>query len=161
VQALRRVPALNATYENETLYRHDSINLAIAVGLEDGLLTPVLHGAERFSLTGLTQESRKLIERARTNKLQPNDLQGGTFTISNLGVIRQVDHFTAVINPPQVAILAAGTVKQRPVVIDGGLHIRQTVHLTLSGDHRAVDGMHLGQFMAAFQAELDYFNQAK
>jgi len=161
VQALRRVPALNATYENETLYRHDSINLAIAVGLEDGLLTPVLHGAERFSLTGLAQESRKLIERARTNKLQPNDLQGGTFTISNLGVIRQVDHFTAVINPPQVAILAAGTIKQRPVVIDGGLHIRQTVHLTLSGDHRAVDGMHLGQFMAAFQAELDYFNQAK
>ncbi len=161
VQALRRVPALNATYENETLYRHDSINLAIAVGLEDGLLTPVLHGAERFSLTGLAQESRKLIERARANKLQPNDLQGGTFTISNLGVIRQVDHFTAVINPPQVAILAVGTIKQRPVVIDGGLHIRQTVHLTLSGDHRAVDGMHLGQFMAAFQAELDYFNQAK
>ena len=161
VQALRRVPALNATYENETLYHHDSINLAIAVGLEDGLLTPVLHGAERFSLTGLAQESRKLIERARANKLQPNDLQGGTFTISNLGVIRQVDHFTAVINPPQVAILAAGTIKQRPVVIDGGLHIRQTVHLTLSGDHRAVDGMHLGQFMAAFQAELDYFNQAK
>lgn len=159
VQALRRVPALNATYENETLYRHDSINLAVAVALEEGLLTPVLTGAERFSLQGLAQESRKLIERARANKLQPNDLQGGTFTISNLGVIRQVDQFTAIINPPQVAILAVGTVKQRPLVIDGGLHIRHTVHLTLSGDHRVVDGMHLGQFMAAFQAELDHFSQ--
>ena len=159
MQALRRVPALNATYENETLYRHDSINLAVAVALEDGLLTPVLAGAERFSLQGLAQESRKLIERARANKLQPNDLQGGTFTISNLGVIRQVDQFTAIINPPQVAILAVGTVKQRPLVIDGGLHIRHTVHLTLSGDHRVVDGMHLGQFMAAFQAELDHFSQ--
>lgn len=159
VQALRRVPALNATYENETLYRHDSVNLAVAVALEEGLITPVLAGAERFSLQGLAQESRKLIERARANKLQPNDLQGGTFTISNLGIIRQVDQFTAVINPPQVAILAVGTVKQRPVVIDGGLHIRQTVHLTLSGDHRVVDGMHLAQFMAAFQAELDHFSK--
>ncbi|MCX6046634.1 MAG: 2-oxo acid dehydrogenase subunit E2 [Chloroflexi bacterium] len=159
IQALRRVPALNATYENETLYRHDSVNLAVAVALEDGLLTPVLAGAERFSLEGLAQETRGLIQRTRANKLQPNDLQGGTFTISNLGVIRQVDQFTAVINPPQVAILAVGTVKQRPVVIDGGLHIHQTVHLTLSGDHRVVDGMHLGQFMAAFQAELDYFSK--
>ncbi|MFN8492850.1 MAG: 2-oxo acid dehydrogenase subunit E2 [Caldilineaceae bacterium] len=159
VQALRRVPALNATYESETLYQHDSVNLAVAVALEEGLITPVLAGAERFSLQGLAQESRKLIERARTNKLQPNDLQGGTFTISNLGIIRQVDQFTAVINPPQVAILAVGTVKQRPVVIDGGLHIRQTVHLTLSGDHRVVDGMHLAQFMAAFQAELDHFSK--
>lgn len=159
VQALRRVPALNATYENETLYRHDSVNLAVAVALEEGLITPVLAGAERFSLQGLAQESRKLIERTRANKLQPNDLQGGTFTISNLGIIRQVDQFTAVINPPQVAILAVGTVKQRPVVIDGGLHIRQTVHLTLSGDHRVVDGMHLAQFMAAFQAELDHFSK--
>ncbi len=159
IQALRRVPALNATYENAILYRHASINLAVAVALEDGLLTPVLAGAERFSLEGLAQETRKLIQRTRANKLQPNDLQGGTFTISNLGVIRQVDQFTAVINPPQVAILAVGTVKQRPVVIDGGLHIHQTVHLTLSGDHRVVDGMHLGQFMAAFQTELDYFSK--
>ncbi|CAN5476573.1 dihydrolipoamide acetyltransferase family protein [soil metagenome] len=159
IQAVRRVPALNATYENETLYRHDSVNLSVAVALEDGLLTPVLAGAERFSLEGLAQETRQLIQRTRANKLQPNDLQGGTFTISNLGVIRQVDQFTAVINPPQVAILAVGTVKQRPVVIDGGLHIHQTVHLTLSGDHRVVDGMHLGQFMAAFQAELDYFSK--
>jgi pyruvate dehydrogenase E2 component (dihydrolipoamide acetyltransferase) len=161
VQSLRRVPALNAIFQDETLYQFDGVNLAIAVAREEGLITPVLHAAERFSLTGLAQESRKLIEKARSNRLQPDDLQGGTFTISNLGVIRQVDQFVAIINPPQVAILAVGTAKQRPVVIDGGLHIRHTVHLTLSGDHRVVDGMHLGQFMSAFQSELDNFQQEK
>lgn len=161
VQTLRRVPELNATFEQETVYQYSAINLAIAVAREEGLITPVLHGAERFSLQGMAQEGKALIQRARTNRLQADDLQGATFTISNLGIIPQVDQFVAIISPPQVAILAVGTVKQRPVVIDGGLHIRHTVHLTLSGDHRAVDGAHLGRFMAAFQTELDNFSQGK
>lgn len=161
VQALQRTPALNAILQDETVYQFDAINLAIAVARDEGLITPVLHDAGRFSLTGLAQESRKLVERTRANRLQPDDLQGGTFTISNLGVIRQVDQFVAIINPPQVAILAVGTVKQRPIVVDGGLYIRHTVHLTLSGDHRVVDGMHLGQFMAAFQTELDNFSRGR
>jgi pyruvate dehydrogenase E2 component (dihydrolipoamide acetyltransferase) len=155
VQTLLRVPELNATYEKGRLLRHQAVNLAIAVAREDGLITPVLPRAERFSLTGLAEESRTLIRRARDNRMQPADLQAGTFTISNLGVIPQVEHFTAVINPPQVAILAVGSMKPRPVVIDGGLYIRHTAHLTLSGDHRVVDGIHLAQFMAAFQDELD------
>lgn len=155
VQTLLRVPELNAVYEQNRLYHSSSVDLAIAVARDDGLITPVIAGAERYSLHGLAAESRALIQRARDNRLQPADLQGGTFTISNLGVIRQVDYFTAVINPPQVAILAVGTVKPRPVVINGGLHIRHTVFLTLSGDHRVVDGMVLARFMAAFQAELD------
>ena len=161
VQTLQRVPELNATFEEETVYQYNAVNLAIAVAREEGLITPVLPGAQRFSLQGLAQEGKALIQRARANRLQPNDLQGGTFTISNLGIIPQVDQFVAIISPPQVAILAVGTVKQRPVVIDGGLHIRHTVHLTLSGDHRAVDGAHLGRFMAAFQTELDNFSQGK
>ena len=161
VQTLGRVPELNATFEEETIYQYRSVNLAVAVAREADLITPVLHGAERFSLQGLSSESRALIGRARANRLQPDDLQGGTFTISNLGIVRQVDQFVAIINPPQVAILAVGAVKQRPVVIDGGLHIRHTVHLTLSGDHRAIDGAHLGRFMAAFQTELDNFSQGK
>ncbi len=161
VQTLGRVPELNATFEEETIYQYSSVNLAVAVAREADLITPVLHGAERFSLQGLSSESRALIGRARANRLQPDDLQGGTFTISNLGIVRQVDQFVAIINPPQVAILAVGAVKQRPVVIDGGLHIRHTVHLTLSGDHRAIDGAHLGRFMAAFQTELDNFSQGK
>ena len=161
VQTLQRVPELNATFEDETVYQYSAINLAIAVAREEGLITPVLHGAQRFSLQGLAQEGKALIQRARSNRLQPDDLQGATFTISNLGIIPQVDQFVAIISPPQVAILAVGTVKPRPVVIDGGLHIRHTVHLTLSGDHRAVDGAHLGRFMAAFQTELDNFSQGK
>lgn len=161
VQSLRRVPELNATFEEGTVYQYSAINLAVAVARDEGLITPVLRGAERFSLQGLAQESKALIQRARANRLQPDDLQGGTFTISNLGIVRQVDQFVAIISPPQVAILAVGAVKQRPVVIDGGLHIRHTVHLTLSGDHRAIDGAHLGRFMAAFQTELDNFSQGK
>ncbi|GAB4520625.1 MAG: dihydrolipoamide acetyltransferase family protein [Anaerolineae bacterium] len=155
VQTLRRVPRLNATYHNGQLMQPESVHLAAAVALPDGLLTPVIPNAERYSLHGLATESRALIQRAREGRLQARDLQGGTFTISNLGVVKQVDHFTAVINPPQVAILAVGTVKPRPVVIEGGLHIRHTVHLTLSGDHRVVDGMHLAQFLAAFAQELE------
>jgi len=161
VQCLRQVPELNATFKDGQLLQHHHVNLAIAVAKEEGLITPVLQGAERFSITGLASESRALIKRTRANRLQPDDLQGGTFTISNLGIIPQVDHFTAVINPPQVGILAVGTVKPRPVVVNGGLHVRRTVQITLSGDHRVVDGMHLGRFMAAFQAELDRFASTK
>ncbi len=157
VQTLLRVPELNATFENGHLYYHEAVNLAIAVSLDDGLITPVLADAQQYSLQGIAQASRALVERARTNHLHPADLQAGTFTISNLGVVKQVDQFTAVINPPQVAILAVGTVKARPVVINGGLHVRNTVHLTLSGDHRVVDGMTLGKFMATFQEELERF----
>lgn len=158
VRALMRVPELNATYEDGNLYHYDPINLAIAVSLNDGLLAPVIHDAGRYSLEGLAQESRALIKRARSNSLRPNDLSEGTFTVSNLGVIKEVDDFVAVINPPQVGILAVGTLKQRPIVINGGLHLRHTVKLTLSGDHRAVDGMHLARFLAAFQEALDKFS---
>ncbi len=161
VQTLSQVPALNATFTDGHLFQYDAVNLAIAIAREDGLITPVIHKADRYSLTDLAAKSREIIERTRINRLSVNDLSGGTFTISNLGVIRQVDRFTAVINPPQVAILAAGTVKPRPIAIDGGLFIHHTVHLTLSGDHRAVDGMHLGQFMATFQEKLDRFNQGQ
>jgi pyruvate dehydrogenase E2 component (dihydrolipoamide acetyltransferase) len=157
VRTLRRVPELNATYENGHLFRHESIHLAIAVSRDDGLLTPVLQGADRLSLEGIMKESRALIARTRENRLQPADLSGGTFTISNLGIVRQVDHFTAVINPPQVAILAVGTLKLRPVIINGGFHAHHTAHLTVSGDHRVVDGMNLARFLAVFQEELDTF----
>ncbi len=159
VQTLLRVPELNATYEDGRLFHHRHVNLGIAVAVNDSLITPVIAQAEQYSLHGLAAQSKALIARTRENRLRPEDLTGGTFTISNLGVIGQVERFTAVINPPQVAILAVGATKQRPVVIDGGLYIRHTVFLTLSGDHRAVDGMHLGRFMAAFQEALDRFQQ--
>jgi pyruvate dehydrogenase E2 component (dihydrolipoamide acetyltransferase) len=157
VKALRDVPELNATYEDGQLYHYPHVNLAIAVALPDGLLTPVLRGADDFSLSGLANRSRDLISRAREGKLRPEEMQGGTFTISNLGVIRQIDQFTAIINPPQVGILAVGALKERPVVLNGGLHIRSTAHLTVSADHRIVDGMVSARFIEAFDNHLQAF----
>ena len=158
VKALKDVPQMNATYEDGQLYHYPHVNLAMAVALPDGLLTPVLRGADDFSLSGLANRSRDLISRAREGKLRPEEMQGGTFTISNLGVVKQIDQFTAIINPPQVGILAIGAVKERPVVRGGGLHIRTTAHLTVSADHRIVDGMVSARFIEAFDAHLQTFN---
>jgi pyruvate dehydrogenase E2 component (dihydrolipoamide acetyltransferase) len=160
IQALQALPELNATYENGHLYHYDHVHLALAVALPNGLISPVLHRAGDYSLSGLAERSRDLIQRARANKLKPDELSGGTFTLSNLGIVKQVDRFTAIINPPQVAILAVGAVKPRPAVINGGLHIRTTGHLTLSADHRIVDGMLAARFLEAFDHHLQAFQGA-
>ena len=157
VKALQSQPELNATYENGHLFAYDHIHLAIAVALPQGLLTPVLHRADDYSLSGLADRSRDLISRARAGKLRPDELGGGTFTISNLGIVPQIQRFTAIINPPQIAILAIGAAKPRPVVIDGGLHVRTTAHLTLSADHRVIDGLIAARFLEAFDQNLQAF----
>ena len=158
VKALQDVPQFNATFEQGTLWRHAHVDLAQAVALPDGLLTPVLRKAEGESLACLAQRSRELVARARAGRLRPDEMQGGSFTLSNLGVVQQVDDFTAIINPPQVGILAVGALRERPVVIDGGLHIRRTAHLTVSADHRIVDGMLAAQLLAAFDRHLQAFS---
>ncbi len=158
VKALQDVPQFNATFEQGTLWRHTHVDLAQAVALPEGLLTPVLRKAEGESLAGLARRSRELVARARAGRLRPEEMQGGSFTLSNLGVVQQVDDFTAIINPPQVGILAIGALRERPVVIDGGLHIRQTAHLTVSADHRIVDGMLAAQLLAAFDRYLQAFS---
>ena len=154
VQALREVPAFNATFEDGTLWRHKGIDLAQAVALPDGLLTPVLRDAGSETLEGLAERSRDLVARARAGRLKPEEMQGGSFTLSNLGVVDQVDEFTAIINPPQIGILAVGALRERPVIIDGGLHFRSTARLTLSADHRFVDGMLAADFLAALDRHL-------
>lgn len=156
-QALREAPAFNATFEDGTLWRHASIDLAQAVALPDGLLTPVLRDAGKETLAGLAERSRDLVARARAGRLKPEEMQGGSFTLSNLGVVEQVEEFTAIINPPQIGILAVGALRQRPLVIDGGLHLRSTARLTLSADHRFVDGMLAAEFLAAFDRHLQAF----
>ena len=117
----------------------------------------MLHNADDYSLVGLAARSRDLIERTRAGRLRPDELAGGTFTVSNLGIVKQIDRFTAIINAPQVAILAVGAAKPRPIVIDGGLHIRTTAHLTLSADHRVIDGMIAARFLEAFDGHLQAF----
>ena len=158
VRTLKDLPDLNATYEDGHLYHYAHVNLALAVALPNGLITPVLYGADDFSLSGLANRARDLVKWARDGRLSPDEMQGGTFTVSNLGIINQIDQFTAIINPPQVAILAIGAVKERPVVLNGGLHIRTTAHLTLSADHRIVDGLGSARFIETFDKHLQAFN---
>lgn len=154
IRALKAQPELNATYENGHLYHYQHVHLAMAVALPNGLMTPVLKSADDYSLSGLAQRSREIVKRTRAGKLRPDELSGGTFTVSNLGIVKQIDHFTAIINPPQVAILAIGAARPRPVVINGGLHIRTTAHLTVSADHRLVDGLVAARFLEAFDDAL-------
>jgi pyruvate dehydrogenase E2 component (dihydrolipoamide acetyltransferase) len=158
VRALIAMPEMNATYDGERLRQWARIHLAVAVALPDGLITPVLRGAEDLSLTGLAARTRDLVGRAREGKLRPDEMQDGTFTVSNLGVVEQVERFTAILNPPQVGILAVGAAKDRPVVRNGGLHIRRTAYATLTADHRIIDGMKAARFLETLHAELARFN---
>jgi pyruvate dehydrogenase E2 component (dihydrolipoamide acetyltransferase) len=109
------------------------------VALEAGLIVPVIHDADHKGVLEIARESRRLIDAAKNNKLKPEDLQGGTFSVSNLGMFG-IEQFTAVINPPESAILAVGAIVPTPVVVDGQVTVRDRMKLTLSIDHRAIDG---------------------
>jgi pyruvate dehydrogenase E2 component (dihydrolipoamide acetyltransferase) len=144
--ALAAHPEVNASWDETRILRHRHVSIGIAVAIEDGLVVPVVRDAGRKTLTEIAREARDLTTRARSRKLTPDELTGGTFTISNLGMygIRQ---FTAVINPPQAAILAVGEAVRQPVVRDDQVAIGTTMTLTLSIDHRAVDGATAAGFL--------------
>jgi pyruvate dehydrogenase E2 component (dihydrolipoamide acetyltransferase) len=144
---LRAHPEVNAAWGVDKILRHRRINIGIAVGLPDGLVVPVVHDVDRLSLTEIAHEAHLLAERARAGRLLLEDIGGGTFTLSNLGMFG-VDHFTAVINPPQAAILAVGAAKPEAVVHSGQVIARQTMKATLSIDHRVLDGVAAAQFLA-------------
>jgi pyruvate dehydrogenase E2 component (dihydrolipoamide acetyltransferase) len=137
--ALTRHVPVNATFSGEEIQRHPGANVGIAVAAPQGLVVPVIRGAERLTVQEIARVRADLVGRARDNKLKLPDLEGGTFTISNLGMFG-VETFTAVLNPPQVAILAVGTVKEEAVVRDGDLDIVPLVRMMLTCDHRAIDG---------------------
>ena len=144
--ALGRHPRLNASFTGDGRELKDEINIGIAVALDDGLIVPVLHDCQALSLLDIAAQANALVERARTGKPTTQDLSGGSFTISNLGMY-PVEHFTAVINPPQAAILATSAIKERPVVRDGQVVISRTMMATLSCDHRVLDGATGAQFL--------------
>jgi pyruvate dehydrogenase E2 component (dihydrolipoamide acetyltransferase) len=137
--ALKKVPAANASWAAEGLKLYKSADVSVAVAIEGGLITPVIRGADAKGLEDISNEMRELAGKAKEGKLQPEEYQGGTFSISNLGMYG-VKQFDAVINPPQACILAVGAGEQRPVVKDGALSIATVMTCTLSVDHRAVDG---------------------
>ena len=144
--ALRQFPPMNVSYADDKIRLHQRVHLSMAVALDEGLITPVLRDCDRKSLGEIAREARELIERARARRLKPEDYTGGTFSVSNLGMF-DVDACAAIINPPEAAILAVGTIKPQPVVLDGQLSIGHRMKATLSGDHRAVDGATAAQFL--------------
>jgi pyruvate dehydrogenase E2 component (dihydrolipoamide acetyltransferase) len=149
--ALMRHAPVNATFSGEEIQRHPNAHVGIAVAAPQGLVVPVIRGAERLTVQEIAQVRADLVGRARNNKLKLPDLEGGTFTISNLGMFG-VETFTAVLNPPQVAILAVGAVKDEAVVTDGELGVAPIVRLTLTCDHRAIDGADGAEFLRTLVA---------
>ena len=152
--ALDRHPRLNASFGGDAREYQDHINIGLAVSLDDGLLVPVLHDCDSLSLLEIAAQATALVERARSGKPRAEDLTGGTFTISNLGML-PIEHFTAIINQPQAAILAVGAIKERPVVRDGQVTIASTMLVTLSCDHRILDGVTGGQFLQELKSLLE------
>jgi pyruvate dehydrogenase E2 component (dihydrolipoamide acetyltransferase) len=152
--ALMRHRRLNAQFVDDAVHLYPTADVGIAVATDRGLVVPVTRSAERLSIAEIAAERVQLVDRARSAKLQQADLEGGTFTISNLGMYG-VAHFIAVLNPPQVAILAVGAVEETPVVRDGEVVVRPLMSMTLTCDHRAVDGSVAAEFLATVRSMLE------
>jgi pyruvate dehydrogenase E2 component (dihydrolipoamide acetyltransferase) len=144
--ALMRHREVNALYRGDTIELIPTANIGIAVAIPKGLVVPIIRGSERKTIADIATTRADLVERARAGKLQQADLDGGTFTISNLGMFG-IERFIAVLNPPQAAILAVGATEEKPVVVDGQIVVRQRMELTLTCDHRAVDGATGAEFL--------------
>ena len=147
------VPEANVTWSDESLRLWNSVDIAVAVATDGGLLTPVVRGVEEMSLRVLSAEIADLVARARAGRLRQDELEGGSISISNLGMFGTTE-FSAIINPPQSAILAVGAAKPQPVVVDGVLAVATVMRCTLSVDHRAIDGALAARWLAAFESKL-------
>jgi pyruvate dehydrogenase E2 component (dihydrolipoamide acetyltransferase) len=145
-RTLNRHPEINVSWGEDKLLRHKSVHIGVAVALPSGLIVPVVRDANKRSAADLAHEIHRLTDAAHTGKLRPDEFSGGTFTISNLGML-DVESFTAIINPPEAAILAVGAIHQLPVVRDGQLAVGSEIKMTLSCDHRAIDGAQAAYFM--------------
>ncbi len=152
--ALRRHPAVNAAFLGDHVRYHGDVHIGVAVAVEDGLITPVIRHADRKGLQEIAAETRALAERARARRLAPEEYTGATFSVSNLGMF-DIDEFTAVINPPEAGILAVGRIAQRPVAADGAVTVRRTMRVTMSCDHRVVDGATGAKFLQTVKLMLE------
>lgn len=154
---LKNHPYLNAFLDEDKINFVEDVNIGIAAALDEGLIVPVVHHADKLSLQDLNKQIRLLTQRARDGELAHEEIQGGTFTISNLGMFG-ITSFTSIINPPQVAILSVGAIKRKPVVVDeeDSLNVRPMMNLTLAADHRVVDGAVAAQFLLALVDALEH-----
>ena len=153
-RTLARMPEVNVSFAEDRLIQKKQVNVGVAVALEQGLIVPVIRNADQRSILDLARETRRLAEAARQSRLKPEDFSGGTFTVSNLGMY-DVDSFTAVINPPESAILAVGSITPTPVVEDGQVVVRDRMKVTLSSDHRAIDGAIAARFLQEVKRALE------
>jgi pyruvate dehydrogenase E2 component (dihydrolipoamide acetyltransferase) len=145
-RALRQHERMNGSWVDNTVRLNRDVNVALAMAVENAVVTAVIHKADHLTVPAIAQRRKELAERARAGKLQPADITGATFTISNLGMF-SVDAFTAIIVPPQAGILAVGAIADRVVAVDGMIAVRPTMNLTLSSDHRVIDGARAAQFL--------------
>jgi pyruvate dehydrogenase E2 component (dihydrolipoamide acetyltransferase) len=152
--ALRRHPFVNASWTGEAIRLYDAVHIGVAVAVEEGLITPVVRDADRKGVGEIAQEVRELAGRAREKKLKPEEYSGSTFSISNLGMFG-IEQFTAVINPPEAAILAVGAVEDRVVAVNGEMAVRPRMHVTLTCDHRVIDGATGAQFLQTLKRYLE------
>jgi len=153
--ALTRHPEINVSFTGQAIRRHARIDIGIAVGIDDGLITPVIRNCGAKSLDDISTESRTLIDRARDKRLQPQEYTGATFSISNLGMF-DVENFIAVLIPPQAASIAVGTIRDVPVVKNGTVKAGRRMKVTLSCDHRALDGVQGAGFLKEFKRILEH-----
>jgi 2-oxoglutarate dehydrogenase E2 component (dihydrolipoamide succinyltransferase) len=157
IAALRKFPVVNASLDGDNIVYKSDINIGIAVAVEGGLIVPVIKHADEKNLLGLSRSIADLAERARGKQLKPDDVQGGTFTITNPGQFGS-QFGLPIINQPQVAILGVGTIEKRPIVVDDAIAIRTMAYLTLGYDHRLVDGATGDQFMAEIKQQIEHFD---
>ncbi|OWZ25515.1 dihydrolipoamide acetyltransferase family protein, partial [Wolbachia endosymbiont of Wuchereria bancrofti] len=148
--SMKKFPDINSSWIDNKILRYANIDISIAVALEDGLITPIVKNADEKGILSISKEVKDLVIRARSGKLEPEEFQGGGFTISNLGMFG-IKAFSAIINPPQSCIMAIGTSKKQPIVIDEKIEIVEIITVTLSVDHRAVDGVLGAKFLNAFK----------
>ena len=158
-RALRAHPDLNAHYGDETVTTFSQVNLGIAVATSKGLVVPVLHGVESLDLPAVSQARKRIVDRAREGQLRLADMRGGTFTVSNLGMAG-IDRFDAILNPPEVAILAVGRTSHQKLYNDGDPVWRPVADLTLTCDHRAVDGAMGAAFLATLRTAIESWEPA-
>lgn len=144
--ALRKHSYVNGQWNGDGVVFNEDVNIGLAVAVDEGLIVPVIHHADTLGITAIAEHRQAIVERAQSGKLRPNDLQNGTFTISNLGMFG-IDEFSAIVNPPQAAILAVGAISDRLVPVDGQAVVRPMITLSLSCDHRAVDGARGAKFL--------------
>jgi pyruvate dehydrogenase E2 component (dihydrolipoamide acetyltransferase) len=152
--ALRQHPACNAWWQDDHIRYWNEVHVGMAVAVEDGLITPVIRYAEEKTLRQIAVEARDLAGRARERRLKPEEYTGATFSISNLGML-DIDEFTAVINPPEAGILAVGRIAEKPVAHEGVVALRRRMRLTMSCDHRVIDGATGAQFLKTLKTMLE------